>query len=350
MCDQGPDFAAGTEGLGSPRAPRPQDRADRSAWHGARGATAVFPIRACLLLLWGFLASTQVLGQVTGKVDRGDVTIHYQVFGEGSPSVVLLSGGPGGSSHALMPIVEKLEDDFQVVLIDQRGTGQSRLSVLDNTTITLENYVEDVDSVRRHLGIDRWVVLGHSWGGGLAMAVTAAYPNHSAGMVLIGSIGIDLEYLDYAFDNLKYSESDRAALEFWSDAERTAADPERSAYEYYRALLPSRLYQPDDMLQILENLVVEPGFSTIAPLMTQDLRRIEYDLRPALSSYEGPVLILQGRQGFLGGHTAEKILGTLPNAKIAYIEKCGHFPWVEQPEAFFTSLAGFLEEHFQEVN
>jgi proline iminopeptidase len=247
-----------------------------------------------------------------------------------------------------MPIARKLDADYRVVLIDQRGTGLSRLAVLDSTTITLENYVEDVDAVRRHLGIDGWLLMGHSWGGGLAMAVTAAHPRHSAGLVLVGSIGIDLEYREYAYDNLKYSASDIAALEFWSDPERRAANPERAAYEYYRALLPSRLYRPTDMLLILEDLVIEENFSTIAQLMNQDLVRIGYDLRPALSTYDGPVLILQGRQGFLGGRTAEKILETLPNAEIKFIEQSGHFPFVEQPEAFSAGLAAFLQAHFRE--
>jgi pimeloyl-ACP methyl ester carboxylesterase len=58
-------------------------------------------------------------------------------------------------------------------------------------------------------------------------------------------------------------------------------------------------------------------------------------------------LILQGRQGFLGGRTAQKILETLPNSEIAFIEKSGHFPFIEQPEAFFASLELFLQEHFR---
>lgn len=285
-------------------------------------------------------------GQIQGRVERGDVVIHYQVFGEGFP-IALLSGGPGASSSALLPIVRRLEGDYRVILIEQRGTGRSRLTVLDRTTIALANYVEDVDAVRRDLGIDQWVLVGHSWGGGLAMAVTAAHPHHSAGMVLIGSIGIDLEFRDYAFDNLRYSAAERAALEFWSDPERRAANPERAAYEYYRALLPARLYRWSDLFPILEDLVVEPDFLTIVDLMNEDMIRIEYDLASRLTSYEGPVLVLQGRQGFLGGRTAQKIAEVLPNAEIDYIEKSGHFPFVEQPEAFFSSLASFLRLRFE---
>lgn len=300
--------------------------------------------RVCLSVLCVVLAGSRALAQTPGQVDRGDVVIHYRVFGEGDP-VVLLSGGPGASSSALLPIARWLEGGHQVVLIDQRGTGLSRLDVLDRTTITLANYVEDVEAVRRDLDLDEWLVLGHSWGGGLAMAFAAAHPERTAGLVLVGSMGLDLEYLDYAFDNLKYSEAELAALEFWSDPERRAANPQRAAYEYYRALLPARLYDPADEQLILESLVVEEDFSVIANLMTEDLRRIDYDLKPALKEYEGPVLIIQGRQGFMGGRTAEKILETLPGADIAYIEKCGHFPFVEQPEAFFESLAGFLETH-----
>ncbi len=304
--------------------------------------------RVGLLVALAFspFVNQKLSAQVQGRVERGDVIIHYQVFGEGFP-IALLSGGPGASSNALLPIARRLENEYRVVLIEQRGTGRSRLTVLDSTTITLANYVEDVDAVRRDLGIDQWVLLGHSWGGGLAMAVTATHPHHSARMVLIGSIGLDLEFRDYAFDNLRYSAAERAALEFWNDPERRAANPERAAYEYYRALLPARLYRASDLFLILEDLVVEPNFQTIADLMNEDLVRIEYDLAPRLAFYEGPVLVLQGRQGFLGGRTTQKIVETIPNAEIDYIEESGHFPFVEQPEAFFSSLTSFLGQRFR---
>lgn len=299
------------------------------------------------MLLAFVLMLCQAVAQTNGQVHRENVSIHYQVFGKGYP-IALLSGGPGAPPSVVMPIAKGLEKHYQVILIDQRGTGKSKLDVVDSTTITLEHYVEDVESVRRHLGIDQWILMGFSWGGGLSMAVTATYPQHSAGMILIGSIGIDLEYRQYAYDSLriKRTEDERSALEYWSDPQRQQDNPERAAYETYRAILPSRLYDRSDMHPILDNFVVETEFSVIAKLMSKHLKNIDYDLRQPLSKYEGPVLIVQGRQGFLGGRTAAKILETIPNAQIDYIEKCGHFPFVEQPEEFFVSVNGFLGDNF----
>jgi pimeloyl-ACP methyl ester carboxylesterase len=55
-------------------------------------------------------------------------------------------------------------------------------------------------------------------------------------------------------------------------------------------------------------------------------------------------LIIQGRQGFLGGSTAFTIYQTIPGCKIEFIEKCGHFPFIEKPDDFFQALEAFLEK------
>ena len=100
-------------------------------------------VRVSWLLFVSLFVCSQAWSQVSGLAKHGDVAIHYQEFGEGFP-IVLLSGGPGGSSSALLPIARILDDNYRVVLIDQRGTGKSQLAILDSTSITLENYVADV--------------------------------------------------------------------------------------------------------------------------------------------------------------------------------------------------------------
>ncbi|WP_340074119.1 alpha/beta hydrolase [Leptobacterium sp. I13] len=284
-----------------------------------------------------------VFAQDSGYTTSKDVSIHYRVYGNGYP-IALLSGGPGVSSSALMPIVEELKDSFQVILIDQRGTGKSLLKEVNEQTITLDNYVEDINNVRLALGIDEWIVLGHSWGGGLAMAVTAKYPGNISGLIVIGSLGIDLHYTKYLADNLRYDQEDLDNINFWQDSIIKAKNPERAAYETYRSLLPSRLYNKADMRKIMMNFKYEPQGALVAPIMYGHLSKINYDLKPALKIYQKPTLIIQGRQGFLGGETALRIHRTIPNSQIAYIERCGHFPFIEQPDAFFKTLKTFLKK------
>ncbi|HTH61059.1 MAG TPA: alpha/beta fold hydrolase [Paraburkholderia sp.] len=111
--------------------------------------------------------------------------IAYAVTGaaDGTP-VVALHGGPGSGSQ---PSTARLFDlaRVRVVLIDQRGAGASRPhgSVRRNDTARL---IDDIETVRRHLGIARWGVLGGSWGASLALAYAGRHPQAVTGVVLRG--------------------------------------------------------------------------------------------------------------------------------------------------------------------
>jgi proline iminopeptidase len=294
-----------------------------------------------LLILFTVLSASSK-GQNSDYVRSGGVEIYYRDYGEGIP-VVLLSGGPGQSSDVLLPIVEKLKGKYRVILVDQRGTGKSTLETIDSTTITLDNYVEDINNVRKYLNIEDWAVIGHSWGGGLAMALTAKYPHHTSKLILVGSIGIDSDFLDYVWDNLRYTKDDLESLSYWSDANVRAKNPERAAYEWYSTLLPSRLYNLAKKREILKNYVIEPNSLDIGPLMFRQLAANGYDFKPELEYFNKPTLIIQGRQGFLGGWTAFTIYQTIPDCEIKFIEKCGHFPFIERSEQFYEALETFLE-------
>lgn len=111
--------------------------------------------------------------------------IYYEECGalDGKPAVVL-HGGPGG---AINPTMRRFFDParWRVALFDQRGCGKSRPNAYleDNTTWAL---VEDIERLRRHLGIERWTVFGGSWGSTLALAYAIKYPERVDGLVLRG--------------------------------------------------------------------------------------------------------------------------------------------------------------------
>lgn len=279
--------------------------------------------------------------QKSGFAESDGVKIHYRDFGNGTP-IVLLSGGPGFTSDDLLHFVEKLKNKFRLILVDQRGTGKSNLELIDSTTITLDNYVEDINNVRKHLKINEWIVLGHSWGGLLGMALTAKYPKNTSRLVLIGSMGIDTEHFGYAWDNVQYSIEEKENIKYWSNPEVKIQNPERAAYEMYSSLLPGRLYNKEAKREILKNFVFEPNSFEIASLMFIHLKNLKYDLKPKLVDFKKPVLIIQGRQGFLGGWTAFTIFQTFPNCEIEFIEKCGHFPFEERPMESYKVLNEFL--------
>jgi len=126
------------------------------------------------------------------KVGDGHELYYEQVGNPTGPVIVFLHGGPGGGVD---PSVRRFFDakHYRVVLFDQRGAGKSRPNagasdegLYKNTT---DHLVTDIETIRQHLGIDKWVVFGGSWGSTLALAYAEAHPTQVKGLILRGIFG-----------------------------------------------------------------------------------------------------------------------------------------------------------------
>ena len=154
--------------------------------------------------------------------------------------VVFLHGGPGaGASSAHRRFFDP--GHYRIVTFDQRGSGRSTplAELTDNTT---RHLIEDVERLRRHLGIDRWIVFGGSWGSALALAYGIDYPDRCLGFVLRGIfLGRDRE-LDWFLHGMGriFPEAGRAFTEFLPEAERGDL-----LENYYR-----RLVDPDPEIHL----------------------------------------------------------------------------------------------------
>jgi proline iminopeptidase len=124
--------------------------------------------------------------------------IYFEECGnmQGKP-VVLLHGGPGGGSN---PLMRRYHDParYRIVLFDQRGCGRStpHASLEENTTWHL---VDDIESLRTHLGIERWQVLGGSWGSTLALAYAETHPERVTELVLRGIFTLRRSELEWFY-------------------------------------------------------------------------------------------------------------------------------------------------------
>ncbi len=141
----------------------------------------------------------------TGMLDVGDgQLIYWEVSGNprGKPAV-FLHGGPGGESTALH---RRLFDPakYRIVLLDQRGSGRSLPHAsspeADLSTNTTWHLVADLESLRAHLGIDRWLVLGGSWGSALALAYAETHPTSVSELVLRGIFTLRKSELDWFYE------------------------------------------------------------------------------------------------------------------------------------------------------
>ncbi|HTP38613.1 MAG TPA: prolyl aminopeptidase [Steroidobacteraceae bacterium] len=126
--------------------------------------------------------------------------LYYEESGNpaGKPAV-FLHGGPGGGTD---PAMRRFFDParYRIVLFDQRGCGKSRphASLQDNTTWDL---VADIERLREHLGIERWLVFGGSWGSTLALAYAETHPRRVTELVLRGIFLLRRTELEWFYQN-----------------------------------------------------------------------------------------------------------------------------------------------------
>jgi len=295
-----------------------------------------------LVVLIAFVVCPATARAKDGSFTRDGVVLHYKTAGTGPP-VILLSGGPGLEVDYVLPIADFLPASYQRVFLEQRGTGRSRVA-LTSETMTLHNVVEDLEGLRVHLKRERLFLVGHSWGGMLAMAYAAAHPNRIDKMILIGPGGPTLEFTRRFSDNIRMRlhPEDLEAERSWQDAEKRGVDADKATLEAIRAVTPGYFFDREKGLAFGRQLSDGTAHVKVNQLLFEDMAK-HYDSRPGLQKLDRPVLIVQGHQDPLGDKTAEDIHVAIKRSVVTYLDKCGHYPWLEQPGAFRKAIAQFLQ-------
>ncbi len=119
-------------------------------------------------------------------VEGGKVWVRVNgTIGKGATPVVFIHGGPG-STHAGFGALLSLADQRPVILYDQLDSGMSDRPE-DPANWRPERFVAELEAIRVALGVERWHVIGHSWGSAIALEYAAAYPEHTVSAVLSGT-------------------------------------------------------------------------------------------------------------------------------------------------------------------
>lgn len=154
-----------------------------------------------------------------GFVASDGINIYYQTFGEGNP-IFIINGGPGFNSEGFAAMVKEIANlGYRTIIYDQRGTGKSKLEILDSTTITMDLMVKDIEAVREKLGYKEWVVLGHSFGGMMANYYASKHPERVKAIIASSSGGMDLALLANAGSEIlsRLSESEQDSLRYYRE-------------------------------------------------------------------------------------------------------------------------------------
>jgi proline iminopeptidase len=283
-------------------------------------------------------------GAQDSPVRRDGFDLHYRAAGSGTPAI-FLSGGPGCEVDYLVPAAEFLPSTYQRLFLEQRGTGRSMPVAVNEQTMTLRLVVEDLEALRVHLRQERLLLVGHSWGGMLAMAYAAAHPARVDALILIGSGGPTLEFTSWFGDNIeaRMRPEDLEARRYWEQAVERGLDPDKGMTEAVRAITPAYFFDRKKGLEFASQLKDGMMHMQVNRLLFGDMAK-GYDLRSGLGSLDRPVLIVHGHQDPIGVKTAEDIHRVIPKSQLEYISRSGHFPWLEQPDAFGSIVTRFLQD------
>jgi proline iminopeptidase len=259
--------------------------------------------------------------------------------------VVFLHGGPGAGSA---PAHRRFFDpaNYRIVVFDQRGAGRSRpLGELRNNTTPL--LIEDIERLRRHLGVERWLVFGGSWGSTLALAYAIAHPDRCTGLILRGIFlcrKSEIEWFLYGVRNLfpeawaafaaAIPASERGNLlaayyERLTNPDPAIHMPAARAWSIYEGSCSTLLASPETVAYFASD-VVALGLARIeAHYFTHDIFMPENALLDNIGRIRGvPAAIVQGRYDAVCPIvTADDLHRAWPEAEYVIVPDAGHSAW-----------------------
>ena len=278
--------------------------------------------------------------------------LFYRMEGNGSDTLVVLHGGPGLNLEGLRPDLRPLSHRHTLLYFDQRGSGRSEMP--DTLRLTAASMVEDIEALRRAFRLDRVTILGHSWGGSLAVLYAVQYPNRVRRMVLVGPIPPRPHPYFEQYDSALTARRSSAetALQAQSDSiQGVASDPYPACRESNRIFLRGVAATPGAADRIKGDLCA--GTPTNLRLQGVLNRQVwnslsdsayggDFDWRPLAAGVTSPVLVVHGDRDPLPLRGSEEWARALPRARLVVIPGAGHYPHAELPDRFFPAVEDFL--------
>jgi len=272
------------------------------------------------------------------------VKLYYEIMGQGD-TLVIIHGGPGLDHTYLLPQFGELSDEFTLIFYDQRGTGKSEC-VIDSNSITLDNFVDDLENLRMELKLKKMNLLGHSWGGFLAMNYAIMYPEKVNKVVLISTIPATSDYLPEFINNreIRRTSEDAARLnEMMSSDSLFMGNKffmERLTRLFFKSYFYNQQYSDDLTITFSENTT--KNFLLIYTFMSKYFSN--YDLRDQMNKLLSKFLIIHGKEDVIPIEYIEQLYTALPNSELIFLDNCGHFPFIESREEFISVCNYFLKE------
>ncbi|HEY0866717.1 MAG TPA: alpha/beta fold hydrolase [Fimbriimonas sp.] len=262
------------------------------------------------------------------------------------PEAFVLHGGPDFDHSYLVPGMDLLADEFRLSYYDQRGRGRSTGAA---ESVSLASEVEDLDAIRRHFGLDRLDLLGHSWGAILALEYALRHPDRVSRLILMNPAPVTSGDMARTRELRSSRLADqRRELDAISQSPAFAAGDPAVVSRYYKRVFVAGLKNPDHLRRL------DWEFTHFTPsglrraraieerLFAETFSRHDFDMSGRLTGIRAPALVVHGDHDFVPVDCARRIAAAIPGARIVVLPECGHFAFVEQPEETHREVSRFL--------
>ena len=271
----------------------------------------------------------------TRRVQLGDVSLHVVDAGEGGRPVMLVHGFTANSDEVAGVIEPLAELGWHAVAPDLRGHGRSDRPT-EAGAYSLELMAADVVALADWLGWDRFALLGHSMGGGVAQLIALDRPERLTGLVLASTFhgpvpGISMELVQLGCWVVR-----EAGMEGLADAQaaRRAENPESvAAFERLQEAIPGYAEQSRARL-----VSTSPDmWMAMAPRFVDQEDRLS-----RLAALDVPAAVIVGEFDATMGDDCRRLAAAIPGASLTVIAGAGHVPQLEDPDAWWAAVSGFL--------
>lgn len=284
------------------------------------------------------------MSEERGQVEVEGGTVRYRVLGGGDRTLVLLHGGPGGGSLYLKPLEQLAGPERRVVTYDQLGCGESDRPD-DPSLWRADRFVDELETLRAHLGLEGFDLYGHSWGGMLATDYALAHQEHLRSLVLASTIA-DAALLRREMDRLlqAFPEELQETLRRHEAAGTTESDEYQDAImEVYRVHLCRCDPWPPEVVKTFEDFAMDVYVPMWGPSeFAYDGNLSDWDRVDRLHEIRVPTLVTVGRHDELTPACSEQIAERIPDSRLVVFENGSHMTFWEETDRYLQVVDDFL--------
>ena len=285
------------------------------------------------------------MNEDSGYIDCGGYSLAYQIEGRGTSALII-----GSALYYPRVFSKSLRDKLRMVFLDHRGFAAGP-DVGAREAPSLETMLEDIEFARKKLGLERFIIIGHSGHSYMALEYAKKYPEHVSHVVMIG-ISPDLSQknqaaAEQAWDEL--IEAERKAIMAENvrklpDEEIAKLSPSEAFIKSYVRNGPRTWYNPGyDATELWRGIVIHMGI--INHIWGDVFQKI--DIREGLENFAIPVFLALGKYDYLVAPPTswETVRANFQNLTLRVFSKSGHTPPLETPEEFDSELLAWVEQY-----